>query len=105
LRFSWITDTLVARIFRFLAKNIVDEPDETALAAVGGTKAMTGLYDFLGRLDRGRITEQEIRAEVFALGNRHRGCVLEGARAEAQAPNLPLRRAVLLQAVIRRQSR
>jgi hypothetical protein len=66
---------------------------------------MTGLYDFLGQLDRGRITEQEIRAEVFALGNRHRGCVLEGARAECQAPNLPFRRVMLLRAVILDQSR
>lgn len=42
-----------------------------------------------------------IRREAWALGSRHQGEVVAGARAELKAPNLPIRRAVLLRAVIR----
>jgi hypothetical protein len=49
------------------------------------------------------IAPQEIRAETWALGGRHFGRVLEGARSELSAPGLPVRRAILLKAVIRHQ--
>lgn len=47
------------------------------------------------------VSETEIRAEAWALGGRHRGDVLVGARAELAAAGLPFRRAMLLRAVIR----
>ena len=47
------------------------------------------------------IAPHEVRAEVWALGGRHHGQVLEGARSELSAPGLPIRRAILLKAVIR----
>ena len=50
------------------------------------------------------IAPQAIRAEVWALGSRHRGQVLDGARREARTPGLSTYRAILLQAVIRTQS-
>lgn len=49
------------------------------------------------------IPPQEIRAETWALGGRHLGKVVEGARAELSAPGLSVRRAILLKAVIRSQ--
>jgi hypothetical protein len=61
---------------------------------------------FLGVLERlrpWRLTAHEIRAEAWALGARHQGEVLAGARAESRAPHLTLRRAILLRAVIRSQ--
>lgn len=59
---------------------------------------------FLARLlDLGgrSIQPQEVRAEAWALGGRHMGRVIEGARSELEAPGLPARRADLLRAVIR----
>ena len=50
------------------------------------------------------ITPREIRAEVWALGGRHRGKVLEGARLEAKSPHISARRSILLRAVIRNQA-
>ena len=47
------------------------------------------------------IAPDEIRREVWALGARHRGEVLLGARLETKTPGLPFRQAILLQAVIR----
>jgi hypothetical protein len=47
------------------------------------------------------IPPHEVRREVLALGGRHLGQVLIGARKEAAQPNVPFRRAVLLRAVIR----
>ena len=47
------------------------------------------------------IAESAIRAEVWALGGRHHGRVLEGARLEARTPGLSSDRASLLAAVIR----
>jgi hypothetical protein len=47
------------------------------------------------------VAPQEVRAEAWALGGRHRGQVLEGARLELAARGLDVRRAVLLRAVIR----
>jgi hypothetical protein len=46
----------------------------------------------------------EVRAETWALGARHHGRVIEGATVEGEAIGLSFRRAILLKAVIRRQS-
>lgn len=48
------------------------------------------------------IPLNEVRAETWALGARHNGRVLEGARAEGRDPGISFRRAILLKAVIRR---
>ena len=42
----------------------------------------------------------DVRMERFALGNRHQGQVLEGARLELKEPGIPWRRVLLLRAVI-----
>ncbi len=47
------------------------------------------------------IPPAEVRAERWALGVRHHGRVMEGARAELAADQLTPRRTVLLKAVIR----
>ncbi len=47
------------------------------------------------------IPPQEVRAEVWALGGRHQGEALLGARAELKARGLSFRRAILLRAVVR----
>jgi hypothetical protein len=47
------------------------------------------------------VSPSEIRAEAFALGDRHHGEVVAGALLEAAVPHLPFRRAILLKAVIR----
>jgi len=47
------------------------------------------------------VPPQEVRAEAWALGSRHQGRVLEGARLELAASGLAVRRAILLRAVIR----
>lgn len=65
---------------------------------------MKSLLDLLQRLRPWRLTEQQVRAEAWALGTRHKGEILDGALRESRAPNLSLRRAVLLRAVIRSQS-
>ncbi len=54
-----------------------------------------------GRLLAHWIRPEEIRAEVWALGGRHRGDVLAGAKAELSAVGLSFRRAILLKAVLR----
>jgi hypothetical protein len=59
------------------------------------------LQSIVARLRSYWISEQEIRAEAWALGGRHHGQVLEGARSESRAPGLSFRRAILLKAVIR----
>lgn len=46
------------------------------------------------------IAPGEVRAEMWALGGRHGGRVVEGARSELKAPGVTLRRSVLLKAVI-----
>lgn len=51
------------------------------------------------------IPPSEVRAERWALGARHQGRIMEGARAELAAQELTLRRAVLLKAVIRSLAR
>jgi hypothetical protein len=47
------------------------------------------------------ISSQEVRAEAYFLGGRHKGEVAAGARAELRAANLSPRRAALLRAVLR----
>jgi hypothetical protein len=47
------------------------------------------------------IAPAEVRAEAWALGVRHQGRVIEGARAELAGDALSMRRTVLLKAVIR----
>jgi hypothetical protein len=59
------------------------------------------LSRLLIRLHAHWVPPQEVRAEAWALGGRHRGDVLKGAKAELAAPGISLRRAVLLRAVIR----
>ena len=48
------------------------------------------------------VSPEEVRAETWSMGVRHHGQVLQGARAELKAPGQPMRRAILLRAVIRR---
>ena len=62
---------------------------------------MTGISGLMASLRALWISPPEIRAEAWALGGRHQGRVLEGARAEAKAPDITFRRAILLKAVIR----
>jgi hypothetical protein len=50
------------------------------------------------------IPREEVRAEIWALGGRHGGRVMEGARLEYRAQGITVRRAILLKAVIRRHS-
>jgi hypothetical protein len=50
------------------------------------------------------IPLNEVRAETWALGARHQGRVIEGARKESAEPGISFRRAILLKAVIRHQS-
>jgi hypothetical protein len=47
------------------------------------------------------VSPGEVRREAWALGGRHLGEVLIGARLESKAPGLSFRRAILLKAVIR----
>jgi hypothetical protein len=47
------------------------------------------------------VAPQEVRAEAWALGGRHQGRILEGARLELADGGLAVRRAILLRAVIR----
>jgi hypothetical protein len=49
------------------------------------------------------IVDRAIRAEIFALGGRHLGEVLAGAKAELAESGLDPSRRALLRAVIRRQ--
>jgi hypothetical protein len=51
------------------------------------------------------IGAHEVRREAFALGGRHQGDVLLGARAEMAKPGIPFRRSILLRAVIRSDAR
>ena len=51
------------------------------------------------------IAPAEVRAEAWALGVRHGGRVVEGAREESREPGLTIRRAILLKAVIREHGR
>jgi hypothetical protein len=51
------------------------------------------------------ISPQEVRREALALGGRHMGDVLAGARKEMTERNILFRRSVLLRAVIREERR
>jgi hypothetical protein len=62
---------------------------------------VSGISGLVASLRALWISPPEIRAEAWALGGRHQGRVLEGARAEAKAPDISFRRAILLKAVIR----
>lgn len=62
---------------------------------------MSVVRDFLKTFSSQWVSPHEVRAEAWALGSRHMGEVLQGARSELQAPSLSARRAVLLKAVIR----
>jgi hypothetical protein len=66
-----------------------------------GVKRLLGLFD---GIRSHWIPEAEVRAETWALGVRHRGEVLQGARSEMRAPDVSPRRAILLKAVIRNQA-
>jgi hypothetical protein len=59
----------------------------------------------IARLRSYWIPLEEVRAETWALGARHGGRVLAGARTEASQPGIAFRRAILLKAVIRRHQR
>jgi hypothetical protein len=48
------------------------------------------------------VGEADVRAEAWALGGRHRGEVVAGARSELRERPIAPRRAVLLKAVIRK---
>lgn len=62
---------------------------------------MMRLWDALNALRSSWIPVAEVRAEAWALGGRHRGEVVDGARAELMAPGITPRRSLLLRAVIR----
>ena len=63
---------------------------------------MASLWDRLTGWTRAQgVSPAEVRAESWALGDRHRGEVLAGAQHELAKAGVPARRAVLLRAVIR----
>jgi hypothetical protein len=61
---------------------------------------MHRVISFLRDLWTRPILARDIRAEAFALGGRHMGDVVQGARAELGEPNISWRRTLLLRAVI-----
>lgn len=65
--------------------------------------AFGGLLNVLERLRPWRLTEQQIRAEAWALGARHKGQIRAGALEESRDQGISLRRAILLNAVLRAQ--
>ncbi len=64
---------------------------------------MSGFWRFLGAVGEGSVGNAEIRAEAWALGGRHRGEVLEGARAELASGGHSPHRTALLKAVVKNQ--
>ena len=56
-------------------------------------------------LSGARVSDADVRAEIWRLGGRHLGSPLEGARTELKAPDLPAERASLLRACVRRLQR
>ncbi len=64
---------------------------------------MNGFLRFLNAVGEGSVGNAEVRAEAWALGSRHRGEVLEGARAELAAGGHSPHRTALLKAVVRSQ--
>ena len=63
---------------------------------------MFGLREWI---DSFLVHESDLRAECWALGGRHRGDVLKGARAELADCSSTMAKRSLLRAVIRRQMR
>ncbi|MHB8285928.1 MAG: hypothetical protein ACYDD1_14800 [Caulobacteraceae bacterium] len=55
----------------------------------------------LDRLRPAGVSAQDVRAEAWALGSRHKGEVVAGARLELEASGVKPARAALLKAVIR----
>ena len=66
---------------------------------------MTWLTRLLISLRGPWATPEAVRREAWALGARHQGEVLDGARRELKTQRLPWRRTLLLRAVIRSQLR
>ncbi len=62
---------------------------------------MTMMAELIKAVQSRWISPSEVRAEAWALGGRHHGEVLQGARAELTDAGITARRAVLLKAVIR----
>jgi len=54
---------------------------------------------------RPRVSDAEIRAEIWRLGGRHNGEPLEGALAELGSPDVAADRVPLLQACVRQLRR
>lgn len=60
------------------------------------------LFDLLpGALRAQWIPPSEVCAETWALGARHQGRIMDGARSELAQGDLSIRQRVLLKAVIR----
>jgi hypothetical protein len=59
-----------------------------------------GFAGFLRRIFPSPVAKAEVRAEIWRLGERHRGWPLEGALAELKEPGLPVARAMLLRACV-----
>jgi hypothetical protein len=74
------------------------------LLASAGNQALRGLRALVGQALSYRVLSRDVKREAWALGGRHRGEVLLGARLEFQAPELSFRRAGLLKAVIRSEA-
>ena len=60
-------------------------------------------WGYLNSVGEGSVGNAEIRAEAWALGGRHRGEVLEGARAELASGGNSPHRTALLKAVVKTQ--
>jgi hypothetical protein len=58
--------------------------------------------NLFGMIFRPAGAEAEIRAEIWALGVRHKGWPLEGALNELRGPKLSMSRTVLLRACVDR---
>lgn len=66
----------------------------------GDARSEGGFASLLRMIFRPAVAKAEVRAEIWRLGERHRGWPLEGALAELKQPNLPVARAVLLRACV-----
>lgn len=64
---------------------------------------MSGFWSYLNSVGEGSVGTAEVRAEAWALGGRHRGEVLEGARAELAGGGNSPHRTALLKAVVKSQ--
>lgn len=79
------------------------EPSHPHARAPGGFPgvSMSPWSALLAGLSARRVSQREVQAEAFFLGNRHKGEIREGAQRELLAPGLSPDRAALLRAVIR----